>query len=195
MPVQLLANDVCGSQSMSLGLSNGTSGFAVGIALHSDEPAIGDGVALAKRELICIPHGVFVFVPGLDINPLPNLPQDVLALSDNHAESIIFIKPRSKEIAKGVTGSRFQIPLMPAHAITVHKAQGRGMDNVIIDCGTRIPSNAHMSVYVSLSRVTTSNGLAFLGELSLPWAKAGAPAELLTEDIRLHNVEVISFPP
>ncbi|KAL8369874.1 hypothetical protein RB595_000296 [Gaeumannomyces hyphopodioides] len=58
--------------------------------------------------------------------------------------------------------SRTQIPLMPAWALTVHKAQGMTLDRVIINMKRAFEEG---QVYVALSRVRTLEGLKVDGDV------------------------------
>jgi len=56
-----------------------------------------------------------------------------------------------------VIGTFTQYPLMLAWAVTIHKAQGKTFDRVIIDVGRG--TFAHGQMYVALSRCTTLGGI------------------------------------
>jgi hypothetical protein len=60
---------------------------------------------------------------------------------------------KAGKIHSDVLGSFNQFPLMPAWAVTVHKSQGKTLDNIIIDLGAG--AFAHGQVYVALSRCRT----------------------------------------
>ncbi len=59
-----------------------------------------------------------------------------------------------------VVGSYSQYPITLAWAVTIHKAQGKTFDNVLIDIGWG--AFAHGQMYVALSRCTTLNGITLL---------------------------------
>ena len=65
-----------------------------------------------------------------------------------------------------VIGAFEQLPLMPAWAITIHKAQGLTLDDVRIDFGAG--AFAPGQVYVALSRVRTLDGLSLTRPLRVP---------------------------
>ena len=57
-----------------------------------------------------------------------------------------------------VVGSFVQFPLMPAWAVTIHKAQGLTLARVAVDLGRG--AFAEGQVYVALSRCETAEGLS-----------------------------------
>ncbi|PIQ67211.1 AAA family ATPase [Candidatus Uhrbacteria bacterium CG_4_9_14_3_um_filter_41_35] len=63
----------------------------------------------------------------------------------------------SGEIGTQVTGSYRQYPLTLAWAVTIHKAQGKTFDKVLVDMGWG--AFAHGQMYVALSRCTSLDGL------------------------------------
>lgn len=63
---------------------------------------------------------------------------------------------KSGRITSSVAGTYTQLPLMLAWSITIHKAQGKTFDRVIID----LPQSfAHGQTYVALSRATSLEGI------------------------------------
>lgn len=62
----------------------------------------------------------------------------------------------AKEVARRVTGTYQQLPLLPGWAITMHRAQGMSIDTLHVD-----PRNCFTSgqAYVALSRATSLAGL------------------------------------
>lgn len=63
---------------------------------------------------------------------------------------------KSRRISSDVVGTYTQLPLMLAWAVTIHKAQGKTFERVIID----LPQSfAHGQTYVALSRATSLSGL------------------------------------
>ncbi|MBN1585214.1 ATP-binding domain-containing protein, partial [Candidatus Uhrbacteria bacterium] len=61
-----------------------------------------------------------------------------------------------------VVGSYTQYPVMLAWAVTIHKAQGKTFDRVLVDVGHG--AFAHGQMYVALSRCTTLEGIVLLRE-------------------------------
>jgi ATP-dependent DNA helicase PIF1 len=64
----------------------------------------------------------------------------------------------TRKLEREIVGSFSQLPLMVAHAVTIHKAQGKTFDRVCIDL--QHGSFAHGQTYVALSRCRTLEGMS-----------------------------------
>ncbi len=193
MPVMLLSNKIGDVNSVPFGLANGTMGFLVGLVLDPDEPPADEASPADVHTLSHVPKGAFVYVPGLQITPWPNLPDDVIALCDQHVESVVYLKACASRLEgkANKSVSRYQLPLLPAYALTIHKSQGLSIGNCIVDCDTRLFGLAHNMAYVALSRVTSSQGLAFFGNLKQDkWISNAPPPDLLAEEARLQSLKL-----
>lgn len=90
---------------------------------------------------------------------LPHLTShEIVALEDK--VDIIFMHPHSR---KKCTLKRFQLPVMPAFAMTVYKAQGLTFPRVVVDLEGCMNLE---SAYVMLSRVKSLSGLMVLRPFS-----------------------------
>ena len=67
----------------------------------------------------------------------------------------------SFEVLKGIYYTRKQFPLILAFAITVHKSQGLSLKTAIVDAGSSCFGPG--MIYVSLSRITSLEGLHVIG--------------------------------
>lgn len=90
---------------------------------------------------------------------LPNLRQSELAIMPDSVD-IKFTHPHSK---KSSTIKRKQLPILPALAMTVHKAQGLTLDKAIVDLAS---CRGTESAYVMLSRVRRLEDLVVLRPFS-----------------------------
>lgn len=188
MPVMFLSNQVCGANSVSYGIANGSMGSLLGLVVSGeDEVNLADPRNEQDYTLRHVPHGAFVYVKNLRIEPLPNLPQHIIHLAEGHSESIVYVKAVKGKL-EDVAATRTQIPLMPAYALTIHKAQGLSLDKCIIDTVTKLVGVRHNSIYVALSRVKSTQGLAFIGKNPSNWIKQiEIPNGLLDEEARLRT--------
>lgn len=78
-----------------------------------------------------------------------------------HTWTLYSYKASGQELIKKEIGSISQIPLKPAWAITIHRAQGKTFDKVVISPQTF----AAGQLYVALSRVTSPEGLYLTSEI------------------------------
>jgi hypothetical protein len=96
--------------------------------------------------------------------------------------------------AKSVSLYRQQIPLVPAKALTVEKAQGQTLSCCIVDL-MRPPTSSHhgTSVYVGVSRVRKLTDLAIFQPFSMSDIQSTMDAELLEELADLRDKETASL--
>lgn len=139
MPVLITQNfDVEG------GIVNGTYGVVKRIRYTAD--------ANGKRTLIsCV-----VKVTESNEGTMPHLNSCEVPVLRN----IVDLSFRDRHRAKGtITIRRTQVPIIPAFAMTAHRAQGQTLPSVIVDLQSCQGSE---SPYVMLSRVTSLQGLLIL---------------------------------
>ena len=138
MPVMVMQNF-----DVEAGVVNGSKGF-----IHRIRYKLN---AQGERTLTsCV-----VKMPDSDDAPLPELsPHEIPILQDT--TSFTIQNPYNNE---KISIQRTQVPIVPAFAMTAHKAQGQTMTRAIIDLttcrGTQAP-------YVMVSRVTSLEGLLIL---------------------------------
>ena len=88
----------------------------------------------------------------------------------------------TREIVDEVVGTYEQLPLMPAWAVTIHKAQGLTLDKVLVDLGRG--AFAEGQVYVALSRCQTLDGLSLRRPLRPHEIRVSRPAHEFYAKIR-----------
>lgn len=134
---------ICQNFDVEHGIVNGCTGTLKSIRYKTDN----DG---HRRALSCI-----VNAPTTTGEPLTGLEaQSVVVLRDT--TDMRFVHPYSH---KTCTIKRSQVPIMPAFAMTAHKAQGQTMDRAIVDLESCVGTE---SPYVMLSRVRSIEGLRIL---------------------------------
>lgn len=100
-----------------------------------------------------------IYAPNTDGRCLPELPEKhVVALED--MQDIDLRHPFSK---KNIRIKRTQLPIQPAFAMTVYKAQGQTLSKAIIDLAS---CSGTESPYVMVSRVKSLDGLLILRPFS-----------------------------
>lgn len=82
---------------------------------------------------------------------------------DQHKWEIFEYAYTGKNFEENAIGAYIQYPIALAWAVTIHKAQGKTFDNVLIDVGWG--AFAHGQMYVALSRCTTLEGITLLKPL------------------------------
>lgn len=107
-----------------------------------------------RHAISCVIHA-----PTTDGKCLPNLPEKhVVALED--AQSFPLRHPFSR---KDMKIKRIQLPIVPAFAMTVYKAQGQTLSKAIVDLAS---CSGTESPYVMVSRVKSIDGLLILRPFS-----------------------------
>lgn len=93
---------------------------------------------------------------------------------------------KTRSIVEEVTGTFTQFPLMPAWAVTIHKAQGLTLDRVLVDLGRG--AFAEGQVYVALSRCQTLEGLALRRPVRLSEVRCSQAAQEFYAKLRRRRV-------
>ena len=124
--------------------------------------------------------------PNTTGSPLTGIDkQSVVVLQDT--TDMKFIHPYSHKVC---TIKRTQIPIMPAFAMTAHKAQGQTMDKVIVDLeschGTESP-------YVMISRVKSLNGLHILRPFNISKIQCRQSEDTRRELQRLNFLQLLTI--
>lgn len=88
----------------------------------------------------------------------------------------------TKKIVEEVAGTYVQFPLMPAWAVTIHKAQGLTLARVLVDLARG--AFAEGQVYVALSRCQTMEGLSLRRPVRVHEVRASEAAREFYEKIR-----------
>jgi hypothetical protein len=88
----LLWNQICGPESVQMGLANGVVGRAIGLLFEADEPPVREGRD-PTYSAPCLPRGMFVYVPTATVTPLPYLDASLLVLANNDPTKIILVRP------------------------------------------------------------------------------------------------------
>jgi len=89
---------------------------------------------------------------------------------------------KTKEIVDEVAGTFVQFPLMPAWAVTIHKAQGLTLARVMVDLARG--AFAEGQVYVALSRCQTIGGLSLRRAVRVQEVRASEAARTFYEKVR-----------
>jgi len=83
--------------------------------------------------------------------------QKVYVMSHEWKSTIYRFDATENKILAEVDGQYIQMPLMLAWAVTIHKSQGKTIDNIFVDLGNR--AFASGQTYVALSRCPTLDGI------------------------------------
>lgn len=150
MPVVLLVN-----LDMSYGLCNGSQGVVVGWTAPDRDGTILSSSSAGHASLK--ESEVKAFEKAADEPVWP------IVRFSNGIERAIRAKCQVNELGDDEPYSmlcRTQIPLTPAWALSIHRAQGMTLDKVKVDVSKAF---ADGQVYVALSRVTSLQGLQVVG--------------------------------
>ncbi len=165
---------ICQNFDVEHGVVNGCTGTLKKIRYRSDAQG-------RRHALSCV-----VETPTTSGTPLTGLDeQSVVVLQDT--TDMRFVHPYSHKVC---TIKRTQVPIMPAFAMTAHKAQGQTMDKVIVDLegchGTESP-------YVMLSRVKSLDGLRILWPFSIRKIQCRQSEDARRELQRLNFLQLLTI--
>ena len=173
--VMITRND---NERMALGLVNGAMGTLIGFEYNSpvlSQPNPGMSykdvtnservhqVPIALVKLDCFAHdaGEYPGGDGCEMPKLENTPGVADLGIEANSANVVPIFPMDEVVAVNVAGKvikymRTQLPLTVARATTIHKAQGRTVDELVY-----VPSQPYAFglIYVALSRCRTLAGI------------------------------------
>jgi ATP-dependent exoDNAse (exonuclease V) alpha subunit len=89
--------------------------------------------------------------------------REVVEVKPEKWESIEYGRDAEDRLVENEAGSYTQFPLMHGYAMTIHKAQGKTLDSVIIDISRG--AFAHGQTYVALSRTRKSSDMHIAADL------------------------------
>ena len=133
----------------------------------------------------------------VDENGIRKLTSCVVEVKDSNENTMPYLQAHEVPILKdsiditfknrhgsggGITIRRSQVPIVPAFAMTAHRAQGQTLSNVIVDLQSCRGSEAP---YVMLSRVTSLKGLLILRPFERKKISCNISEELRNENRRL----------
>ena len=84
-------------------------------------------------------------------------------IDEEFDEPIDYIEVEEKVIEENVTGTFKQFPIQLGYALSIHKAQGKTLDKVIVDLAQG--AFAHGQLYVALSRTKNKNDMHIVGTI------------------------------
>ena len=165
-PILLLSN-----LHTAAGLTNGTRGIVRDVVFAEDSHETD------------VPLFVVCEFPGYTGPPFP-------AWADDESKKTwVPIGVETFGVRKRKTGSRTQIPIVVAKALTTWKAQGMSLDKIYVHVNTA--RNKHNLVYTAISRSTHPDGLllsSFEGELFDRISKAKGMKRMLEEIANLNDL-------
>jgi hypothetical protein len=153
------------------GIVNGSYGTVKSIRYYLNE--------LGERHL----RSCVVEINDACLDPMPHLSvQNYPIISDT--TKISYTHPFSK---RSCSFARTQVPIVPAYAITAHRAQGQSMEQIIVDLescqGTEAP-------YVMISRATSLDGLLILRPFQQKKISCALSQDARIEKTRLHRLSL-----
>jgi ATP-dependent DNA helicase PIF1 len=104
-----------------------------------------------------------IYTKGLSMIPIieVDLENGYRVVVQQHKWEIFeYERDEDGDLEESVVGSYTQYPITLAWAVTIHKAQGKTFDHMLVDMGWG--AFAHGQLYVALSRCTTFKGLVLL---------------------------------
>ena len=168
----------------SIRLVNGSLGTVLHIELHPDDRAPG---SFQYCRLSRAPRVVYVHFDNCT-KSFMDLPPGVIPMfAASYSVEAKDLLCRGKKTSLKFT--RFQLPLLPAYAVTDYRAQGATLPRAIIDIG--VPSSGSLSktsIYVMLTRCRRLADLYILGGINYESMKAPPAPALCSELARMRGL-------
>lgn len=94
---------------------------------------------------------------------LLNLSHDIVTVKPEKWSKIEYVRDENDRLMENEIGSFKQFPLNLGYAMTIHKAQGKTLDNVVVDISRG--AFAHGQTYVALSRTRSAKDIHIMSPL------------------------------
>lgn len=94
---------------------------------------------------------------------LLNLGHDIVTVKPEKWSKIEYVRDENDRLMENEIGSFKQFPLNLGYAMTIHKAQGKTLDNVVVDISRG--AFAHGQTYVALSRTRSAKDIHIMSPL------------------------------
>ena len=167
-----------------LDITNGARGVITDIILNPDEPPLDKGPVVTLKYL---PESVLVKLSRTRAAALPNLEEGVIPIQRVSTKTQIRIHGKSRTV------TRTQFPITGAYSFTDYRAQGQTIPYVVVDIASPPTSGLSLfNLYVALSRSSGRNTIRLLRDFDDGTFLQGHVPELLEEDERLGELDVIT---
>jgi hypothetical protein len=158
------------NQYPTLGLVNGTIGIVHEIVLDHDIPR-NDTLFIKPPLHILVDFNSFIndHKSSLSNIMIEGLPKNIVPIVPISRSFDYIYEIEGPQYSKKNSIKRRQIPLSPIFCLTDYKEQGETFNNLIVDFSKspdRNPLTMH-NIYVTLSRLRSSEGLALLRDITI----------------------------
>lgn len=167
-----------------LDITNGARGVITDIILSPDEPPLEEGPVVTLKNL---PECILVKLSRTRAATLPNLEEGVIPIQRISTRTQIWIRRKTRTV------TRTQFPITGAYSFTDYRAQGQTIPYVVVDIAPPPTSGLSLfNLYVALSRSSGRNTIRLLRDFDDDTFLQGHVPELLEEDERLGELDVIT---
>ena len=167
-----------------LDITNGARGVIVDIILNPEEPPLDEGPVITLKHP---PECVLVKLSRTRAAALPGLDEGVIPIQRVSTRTQIRVRGMQRTV------TRTQFPITGAYAFTDYRAQGQTIPYVVVDIATPPTSGLSLfNLYVALSRSSGRDTIRLLRDFDDETFLQGHVPELLEEDERLEELDIIT---